>query len=341
MTYSKSVPNKIEMNRMSSAHLDGSPVDTQKVMSKARILKNLIVVCLGFLCLFTAYQALANLQSTLNMEGNLGVVSQSVIYAALIISSLFLPKLVIKKLGCKTTLFLSILTYGPYVAANFYPHLGTFVPTAILLGLGAAPLWSAKCTYINEISAMYSSHGTDSVDVVTSKFFGIFFMIFQNTQIWGNLVSFFVLKPSQNGTQVNVSNADQSLFVSHIKQFTLPTSEPINETCGINFLNQTNENLEPPTDEKRFLLIGIYLGCVILGSLIIAIFLDPLKRKEEENDDGIFSRAIATFKHMKKVQQLLLIPLTIFSGIEQAFILGDYTKVSFKGNFQNIILGKI
>ena len=301
--------------------------EPEKIMSKVRIVKNLLIVCFGFLFQFSAYQALANLQSTLNMADNLGVVSQSVIYAALIVSSLFLPKLVIQKFGCKVTLFLSILTYTPYVAANFYPHMGTFVPTAILLGLGAAPLWSAKCTYINEISSMYSQYTSDTVDVITSKFFGVFFMIFQNTQIFGNLVSFIVLKPSENKNTTSV--IDNSSLVYSGSTLWQASNVTTNATCGLNFENQINDQLEPPPDDKRYMLIGIYLGCVILASIIVAVFLDPLKREEKISDGGVCSRVVATLKHMKKPEQILLIPLTVFSGLEQAFILGDYTKVSF------------
>lgn len=308
---------------------DKSSQKNENGMSQMRILKNLSVVCLGFLFQFSAYQALANLQSTLNIEGNLGVVSQSVIYATLILSSIFLPKLVIKKLGCKMTLCLSILTYAPYVAANFYPHMGTFVPTAIILGLGAAPLWSAKCTYINEISSMYASQGSDSVDVVTSKFFGIFFMVFQNTQIWGNLVSFFVLKPTGSGSGSNLKNATE-LFIHNVSNISLES------TCGVTFQHEINNNLQPPPEDKRYMLIGIYLGCVVLAAIIVAVFLDPLKREEKQDDGGVCSRVVATLKHLKKWDQILLIPLTIFSGIEQAFILGDYTKVIF--NFYDIFL---
>ncbi|XP_054719290.1 UNC93-like protein [Uloborus diversus] len=284
-------------------------------MSQWRILKNLVVVCLGFLFLFTAYQALANLQSTMNMEDDIGVVSQSVIYAVLIVSSIFLPKLVIQRFGCKVTLVMSILTYAPYVAANFYPHMWTFVPAAVLVGIGAAPLWSAKCTYINEISFMYSSHGKESSDVVTSRFFGIFFMIFQNTQIWGNLISFFVLRPTPKDETLIWGN---ETFIN-------------NDTllCGADFCSGINENLMPPSVEKRHMLVAIYISCVILAAIIVALFLDPLnteKSKSKEGEDSVFARSIATLRQLKKADQMLLVPLTIFSGMEQAFILSEYTK---------------
>ena len=37
--------------------------------------------------------------------------------------------------------------YTGYVAAQFYPTWGTLIPASAILGLAAAPMWSAKCKY--------------------------------------------------------------------------------------------------------------------------------------------------------------------------------------------------
>ena len=36
---------------------------------------------------------------------------------------------------------------------------------------------------------------------------------------------------------------------------------------------------------------------------------------------------IATFSHMKNTYQILLIPLTLFTGIQSAFLTADFTEV--------------
>ena len=148
-------------------------------MSKARIIKNLVVVSFGFLCLFTSFQSLSNLQSSLNKEDGLGVGGLSIIYGALVLSCLLLPKFVIARLGCKWTIAVSMLCYILYMGANFYAIWGTIVPSAIILGLGAAPLWSAKCTYLTETGVWYARHTGASEDDIINRFFGFFFMMFQ------------------------------------------------------------------------------------------------------------------------------------------------------------------
>lgn len=310
---------KLEIEQGDSKLNASSPVLLKTpIMPKKRILKNLVILCLGYFCLFSAYQALANLQSTLNIEDDIGVISQSIIYAALIFSSLFLPKLVIRKFGCKMTLLLCTLTYVPFISANFYPTMATLAPTSIFVGLGAAPLWSAKCTYLNEISVFYSDQSSDSAEVVTSRFFGIFFMIFQNTQIWGNLVSYFVLKPSTHASEG---------FLNFTSIATQAFNDSVDDVvCGADFCSGINENLKPPTEEKRYMLIGIFLALVIVAALTFGLFLDPIKQKKEDDNEGIISRVVATLKHLKKTEQMLLVPITIYSGIQQAFILSDYSK---------------
>lgn len=129
---------------------------------KRHIVKNLLVVSFGFLFLFTAFQSLSNLQSSLNQVQGLGVVSLSVIYGALIVSCMFVPPLVIDKLGCKWTIAGSILCYCTYIAANYKAIWATMIPTSIILGtrINKLLLTSSKVyiTYSCGISLMFYSY---------------------------------------------------------------------------------------------------------------------------------------------------------------------------------------
>lgn len=125
---------------------------------------------------------MANLQSSLNTDAGLGTASLSAIYVSLVISCLFVPPALINKLGLKWTIVLSQCTYTLYLAANMYPKWFTLIPSAIILGFGAAPLWTAKCTYLTETSVFYSKLTKESSDAVVTRFFGIFFSMFQTSK---------------------------------------------------------------------------------------------------------------------------------------------------------------
>jgi hypothetical protein len=62
----------------------------------------------------------------------------------------------------------------------------------------AAPLWTAKATYLNQIARYHSQHKNQTHEISVSLFFGIFFAFFGTNTIWGNLISYFVLNQSSN-----------------------------------------------------------------------------------------------------------------------------------------------
>lgn len=156
---------------------------------KWRILKNVSVISLAFMVQFTAFQGTANLQSSINAREGLGTVSLSAIYAALVVSCIFVPTFLIKRLTVKWTLCLSLLCYAPYIGAQFYPRFYTLVPAGVLVGLGAAPMWAAKATYLTQTGAVYAKLTDQQVDGIVVRFFGFFFLAWQTAELWGNLIS--------------------------------------------------------------------------------------------------------------------------------------------------------
>lgn len=168
-------------SRTSITKIDGIP---SFKMTKNQIIKNLVVVSIAFLFLFTAFQSLSNLQSSLNREEGLGTVGLAVIYGALVFSCMFLPPFIIDVIGCKWTVAFSMLCYILYMAANFYATWWTIIPSAVILGIGAAPLWSAKCTYLTQTGAWYAKMTGRTEDDIINRFFGVFFMIFQTSKFF-------------------------------------------------------------------------------------------------------------------------------------------------------------
>ena len=104
--------------------------DTQPKMTKNQILKNLIVLSVSYLFLFTAFQSLQNLQSSLNKEEGLGTASLSVIYGSGVVAGLLLPPFIINLLGCKWTLAVSMVCYIVFMAANMYAVWPTMMPAS-------------------------------------------------------------------------------------------------------------------------------------------------------------------------------------------------------------------
>lgn len=197
----------------------------------------------------------------------------------------------------------------------------TLVPAGILVGLGAAPMWASKATYLTQVGQVYAKITEQAVDAIIVRFFGFFFLAWQTAELWGNLISSLVLSSGAHG-----GGGDTNTTI---------TEEDL-QYCGANFCVQVSNghgNLNRPPDHEIFEISMIYLSCIIAAVAIIAIFLDPLKRYGEKRKGSQSAQELsgmellsATFRQMKKPNQQLLIPITVFIGMEQAFIGADFTQ---------------
>jgi hypothetical protein len=267
------------------------------------------------------------LQSSINTKDSLGTISLAAIYGSLVISCIFLPTLLIRRLTVKWALFFSMLCYAPYIGAQFYPEFYTLIPAGILVGIGAAPMWASKATYLTQLGQVYAKLTEQNIEAIIVRFFGFFFLAWQSAELWGNLISSLVLSSGAHGGS---GGSD-----SHVN-----ISETAFDSCGANFCvaeSHENSNLQRPPDSEIFLISIIYLTCIGVAVTIIALFMDPLSRYGERRRGSISAQQVsgiqllaATFRQLKKPNQQLLIPLTVFIGMEQAFIGADFTQVSVK-----------
>ncbi|XP_072359612.1 protein unc-93 homolog A-like [Scyliorhinus torazame] len=277
--------------------------------------KNVLIVSFGFLLLFTAFGGLQSIQSSLNSDQGLGLASLSVIYAALILSSMFLPPLMIKYLGCKWTIVISMCCYVTFSIGNFYPSWYTLIPTAIILGTGGAPLWSAKCTYLTICGYRYAKKYNKVGENIVNHYFGIFFLIFQSSAVWGNLLSSLIFQYTSG--KANITD--------DILAYCGPNNCPQNDPM-------VNRNVTSAQHSMSTIhtLSGIYTGVGIAGVILVAFFLDQFDQDDvkqfKEKDINLLSVLVATFTQLKDKRQCLLIVMTMYSGFEQGFLAGDYTK---------------
>lgn len=77
-----------------------------------------------------------------------------------------------------------------YSAGSFCRY--TLIPTSILLGLGAAPLWASQCTYITIVGNLQAKKEKKLGKDVVNQYFGVFFLVFQSSGVCGNLISSLV-----------------------------------------------------------------------------------------------------------------------------------------------------
>ncbi|XP_067633467.1 UNC93-like protein [Eurosta solidaginis] len=301
--------------------------NTYEPREKYIITKNVIVIGLAFMIHFTAFHGTSNLQSSVNSDKALGTTTLAVIYGSLILSNIFLPMTVIRLFGCHLTMALAFFAYMPFMAAQFYPRFETLIPAGLMVGFGGGPLWCAKCTYLSTVAeALTQVHGNQSrKDVNTVKFFGLFFIFYQMAQVWGNLISSSVL--SFTSSEVNVTL--KALITPP------PSVSRVGELCGARFCPgigaEANPNLLPPEPAKIQLLTSIFLVCMATAVILMIFGVSSLKRygvHRSDSGDGIsgFRLLMVTVNMLRKRRQLLILPITMFIGLEEAFLAVDYTR---------------
>ncbi|CAL1287418.1 unnamed protein product [Larinioides sclopetarius] len=282
--------------------------DIRKKLQR-KSLQNLVIFCLCYFLTYTGFWALANLQSTMNAAGGLGDYSQAVIYVFSMISSLFLPKVLIDRFGCKKILIFGAVICSISIGSNMLLRWDTMMTAAVAFGMVNGPFISSQTFYVDEMATRFQSTLNQNMEFIMAAFFGTLMFFSENTQIWGNMIASYVLKSGESPA----GNSSTSF------------------ACGEYFSPAENDlsgNLDPPTDHERFVLVGIYLGMSLLSILILAIFLDPLKNDVKGGGSWgtVWERFIASFKQLRKPQQFLMVPLSIYIGMEGPFYTNEVTE---------------
>uniref|UniRef100_A0A915IBN3 Uncharacterized protein n=1 Tax=Romanomermis culicivorax TaxID=13658 RepID=A0A915IBN3_ROMCU len=287
-------------------------------MEKYKISRNLFVVSVAFLFVVSAFQGLQNLQLSVNRTNDLGAYSLTTIYIGSVASCMFLPPYLLNRIGCKLTLVTCMSIYSLYMLINFVPEFYSMIPGSLFLGLAMAPLWAAKCTYLTETGFRYAALNLEQPNVVIVRFFGIFFMIVHLGQVFGNLISSNILR-----LDPRLDNLP-------------PPQDSLEPSCGHLFISTSNlthlaeQRMQRPGTPIMLSLYGSYFCCTLVAIMVVFMFVDELHM------DTLLVREKPRFKldmwnktlhHMKQPRHLFIIPLTIFNGLEQSFIAGEFTKV--------------
>lgn len=277
---------------------------------KGREIRNSVIVSLSFLFVFTAYLAIQNLQSSLNQDAGLGVTSLSCLYGSIILSSILAPT-VMKVIGSKLAIVIPWVLHVVYTLTNFYPRFWTLIPSSILLGLMSGPLWTSQCTYITRHAYSLADESNKNEHAILSYLNGIFFTIYELTQILGNMVSSLVFyRDSDKNT----------------------TSETLHLSCGVADCfseegNATTTALVQPSHDLVYTLLGIFVVFDVMGVLLTSTFLPPLPKSSWSESYSTRKSVISCFATFGDPRMFLQVPLLILMAMEQAVLWTDFTKV--------------
>lgn len=154
-----------------------------------RNLYNIHILGIGFMLVFSAFITASFIESIVfkdfnknGIGGKTGFYSLAIIYTCLGLANWFSPAIV-KRLGCKVSLFLSALPYTGFIFCMYEPYLWSVFTLSALLGAGGGVIWTANGEVISK-----SSPG-DSM----AKHTGIFWSWFNSSMLLGNIFLYFYL----------------------------------------------------------------------------------------------------------------------------------------------------
>ena len=312
-------------------------------------IKNLLVISISLMFIFIAYMSLRNLQSSINTDGGLGVISLSIVYVHFFLGCIMATS-VVQRIRPKRAIMMAMVFNTIYTITNFYPRYYTLVPGAILVGIGMGNLWTAHATYVTNIAIAYVEITAKPLANVLSTFNGIYYVFYGLAQIIGGIIASVVLNGSNMKVEVApVSDAGHwNITSSSITDATIlglsdrATPKVPSGTCGPFYCyTQVGSGVKtelPPS--TLYLLLSIYTGCSIMGLIVLTIFLDPLKGAMKKSTTSVGTQLASVFRWFGNIRVILIVPLMTYTLFQAGFLFGDFTKVGGRehSHFKTIIL---
>ncbi|CAL1528610.1 unnamed protein product, partial [Lymnaea stagnalis] len=276
--------------------------------------RTLLVLSLSYLLIYTSYNGIQNIQSSINDKGGLGVITLASVYIMMVLFSP-LATSIIRQVGSKTILLIQWVCIGLFIGANFYPNFYTLIPTSLLVGACSACTGAIGSLYLVTISDSYivkNKLTPDRRHVILSIIFGVFFTFFESTQITGNLFSSLVLFIFSSQPTANATASDKVCGA---------------QLCSGTSTNGSSSEISHPSQDTLYLLFGIFLGCVLLGFLLTLTLLPQLKLPQEKS--SLCHEIGSCFRTLAQVRCALLAPvimaqgmmvMIMYTGFTQAFV---------------------
>ncbi len=213
-------------------------------------------------------------------------------------------------------------------AANYSPKPYLLLPASALLGFGASALWVGQGDYVTWAAKEYALARSEPLGSAIGLFNGIFYCIFQSSQVSGNLVGGFVLS-SGSGSNCHA-----------------PAGNATNTTGGGGNSTAGGDAGGSISQSAVTTLFAVFMSCAAAGVVLMAtirpkalssaaaneheaaLLADgvsagaPKQRSEEE---PVSTKLLATMRLSVQPRMALAIPMIMYNGLEMSCAWGFFT----------------
>ncbi|EKX45389.1 hypothetical protein GUITHDRAFT_108657 [Guillardia theta CCMP2712] len=290
-------------------------------------------LAVGFFCLFAAYKASEQLQTTVNRSS--GYVCLLVIYSCLAISSLVAPWIV-AKVGTKTLLWTSSLPYVVITASYLLPKNEMLLSiSCYAVGIAASTLWTSQGEYVGKCSLLMSQRTGVALTDCTSDLNATFFAIFSASGALSLLFASVVMSVLDNSLTILFTVLTILGVVGVILLALLPSPESNHSLDVAELLksfataSKRQETVEAgqsePEDKKGILALGP--ADAQLEAPIIDGGADSAKLPNAQLPDLHFMIRFLT----RDLRMRYIIPVMLVDGARMGFFIGAFMEKVVSG----------
>eukprot|EP00731_Ephydatia_muelleri_P023000 Em0015g583a len=257
-----------------------------------------------------AFHGLQNIQSSINMDAGLGLVSLAVLDFGYMASAIFTVGMV-NSIGTKYSLIVGLVGYLIYVVLCYYPSWYTLIPGGLVAGLTTGPIWIAASCHVIAIVEKMAPVLKERHDVLVGRYIGIIYLSYQLAAIPGNLASSLIFHFSEkygNSSHDNGTTVDCDLL----------------STFGVERI-------------YIYILVSFYVFVQVLSILAAFLFLTDASSNPETRLGKV--KALVTASTIKKVfnkKMLILAPVGIYNGLQLSISSGIFAQGFHSHGIRNV-----
>lgn len=302
-----------------------------KLNSKKSIWRSFISLCIGLMFAFISFMPLRNIQTSLYPLNHLGNISLACMYFCFAIGCLFSSHIT-QNARPKGIILVAMFGHVMYCAANIYPSMYTLIPACCFFGFFHAPLWSAQEVIIASYGASYSTIAKINIDKAIQQFQGVFLVFCHAAQVFGNLMESAILHCGDynNNKPINTTfyepNDNTQIKIDNITE----KEDNVKQLIWIGpFGYQIHPDVDFPGDKTNYenVVKFVFISFAVIGMTVICLFLNKpdiiINKKKTQFCDRM--KDIASFLPTGTFFSLFL--LMLFSGMQQAVVIGNVTKL--------------
>ncbi|XP_039258009.2 protein unc-93 homolog A-like [Styela clava] len=273
----------------------------EKVLRKARKKVKLLFYwkTIGILLAISAVAALQTLQTSINIEDDIGAIALTAGYVASIFFSLLCVPALLRLSGPNVALVVGDICFLIYCLTNFYPELYVLTFGAVISGIARSVFFPTYTILVMEIASTCTEFSTSKPEKYYFNYFqSRFYGMLESSSIIGNILSYGILYGTKSAPANTEVSTTQEPNTTQQSNTTWNPTDPY-QYCGVDdcqdptVVSESIDQYVPPDKTSIYILIFSASALTIISILLHAFVypgLGVFSHKLEKEKDRVTSK---------------------------------------------------